>query len=82
MSTIGTIQINYANHSIFVVSDRVIDLGISSLQPIKLLQDLLGRFPQLLCQIFPLRILARLLNDTKWYQILPFIILTLFEDPA
>ena len=59
-------------------------LGMSSmhliLQPTKILQHLLGRFPQFVRQVFPLCILARLFKGTEWHQILPLVLITLFKD--
>lgn len=56
-------------------------LGMSSmhlfLQPTEILQHLLGRFPQLLRQIFPLCIFARFFEGTERHQILPLVLIAL-----
>lgn len=55
---------------------------LHSSQPIKFLQNLLSGIPQFFRQILPPRIFACFFEDTIWYQILPFVFVTLFEDLA
>ena len=60
----------------------VLSSDSDTLQSFKFLQNPLGGIPQLPRQILPPRILAGIFEDTIWYQILPFVLVTFFKDLA